>query len=70
MRPELGRTFRAARRGTGLSIRELAAEAEVSHSSLSRWEHGERGISRINYEHLSRALAEYMAGPRTAPRRA
>lgn len=58
----LGPTFRAARKGSGLSGRELALEAEVSHTTLSRWERGERPVSLTIYAHLTCALAHYMAG--------
>lgn len=59
---ELGPTFRAARRGAGLTVRALAQRAEISHTTISRWERGERDISIATYEHLSLALADYMAG--------
>ena len=59
---ELGAYFRAARKGTGLSIRSLATQAEISHTTISRWERGERDISLNTYDHLSLALADYMAG--------
>ncbi len=59
---QVGTTFRAARRGTGLSIRTLAAEAGVSHTTISRWERGERDISLCAYEHVSLTLAHFMAG--------
>lgn len=58
--------FRAARAGAGLSARSLATEAGVSHSTLSRWERGEREVSLSTYEHLSRTLADYLAGEWTA----
>jgi len=50
------------RLGAGLNIRPLAERAEISHSTISRWERGERDISDITYEHLTRTLADYMAG--------
>lgn len=57
-----GRAFRAARKGAGLPIRTLAKRAEISHSTISRWERGDREISDATYEHLTGALADYMAG--------
>ena len=58
---QTGPTFRAARQGAGVSLRALAAEAGISHPTLSRWERGERDISRNTYEHLTRTLADYFA---------
>jgi transcriptional regulator with XRE-family HTH domain len=57
-----GRSFRAARQGAGLSVRSLAERAEISHSTISRWERGEREISETTYQHLTLTLADYMAG--------
>lgn len=59
---ERGPMFRAMREGAGLDIRPLAARAEISHSTISRWERGLREISEPTYEHLTLALATYMAG--------
>lgn len=61
-----GSTFRAMREGAGLSARALADRAEISHSTISRWERGEREISEPTYAHLSRALADFLAGRWTA----
>lgn len=57
-----GSAFRAARQGAGLRIRALARESGVDHSTISRWERGEREISPATYEHLSLALADFLAG--------
>lgn len=59
---ELGPTFRAARKGAGVSLRALCARAEVEHSHVSRWERGERRLSEVKYQHISGALADYIAG--------
>lgn len=59
---EAGPTFRAARLGAGLRLRALARRTDVDHSTISRWERGEREISRATYEHLSIALGDYLAG--------
>ena len=64
--PEQGPTFRAARQGAGVTVRALAKEAGVDYTHLSRWERGERPVSLVTYEHLSRALADYLAGKWTA----
>lgn len=61
-----GQTFRSMREGAGLKVRTLATRAEVSHSTISRWERGEREVSDSTYEHLSRTLADYLAGKWTA----
>ena len=58
----LGPTFRAARDGAGLKIRPLARRSGVDHSTISRWERGERAISAATYHHLTLALADYLAG--------
>lgn len=63
---ESGAEFRAARQGAGLPLRALATEAGINHSTLSRWERGEREISTSTYEHLSHTLADYLAGKWTA----
>ena len=60
----VGPTFRAARKGTGVSVRALASRAEISHTTISRWERGQCDISLSTYEHLSLALADFMAGTR------
>lgn len=57
-----GESFRAIREGAGLSVRALAQRADISHTSISRWERGERDISDTTYQHLTAALADYMAG--------
>jgi DNA-binding transcriptional regulator YiaG len=57
-----GETFRAARKGAGLSIRQLAKRADISHTTISRWERGEREIGEPTFQHLSLALTDYMAG--------
>lgn len=59
---EQGATFRSAREGAGLKIRPLASRAGINHSTISRWERGEREISEATYQHLSLALADYVAG--------
>ena len=59
---EQGATFRSAREGAGLPIRSLASRAGIDHSSISRWERGERDISEATYQHLPLALADYIAG--------
>jgi transcriptional regulator with XRE-family HTH domain len=47
--------------GAGVGVRALAARAEVSHTTISRWERGERDIADATYEHLSLALADFVA---------
>ena len=54
--------FRASREGAGLPLRALARRADISPATISRWERGEREISDPTYEHLTTALADYMAG--------
>jgi transcriptional regulator with XRE-family HTH domain len=57
----MGAMFRAARTGAGVGVRALAERADISHTTISRWERGLRDISRVTYEHLSLALAEFTA---------
>lgn len=47
-----GAAFRALREGAGLDIRRLAAMADISHGTISRWERGEREVSLSTREHL------------------
>lgn len=56
--------FRAARQGAGVPLKALWREAEpgVSYSHVYRWEKGERPLSETAYQHLSAALADYIAG--------
>jgi DNA-binding transcriptional regulator YiaG len=56
--------FRQAREGAGVSLKALWRNAEpgVSYSHVYRWEQGERDLSESAYQHLSLALAEYIAG--------
>lgn len=56
----MGVVVRAAREGAGISLRLLASQAGVNHSHLSRFETGERPISRVMYEHLLAAIAELL----------
>lgn len=57
-----GPAFRAARVGAGLGVRELAAYVRRSHSTISRWERGERDIAPGTYDLLTDALSDYLAG--------
>lgn len=56
--------FRKAREGAGISLKALWREAEpgVSYTHVYRWERGERDLSEAAYQHLSHALADYIAG--------
>jgi transcriptional regulator with XRE-family HTH domain len=58
----LGSTFREAREGAGLSARQLAKSAGIDHSTLSRWERGERHISEATYRALMSLLVAHLAG--------
>ncbi len=60
--PALGSTFRAAREGAGLSVREVAARAGRSHATVSRWERGERAIAEDTYQLLMQVLTDHLAG--------
>lgn len=58
----LGSTFRAAREGAGLSVRQVAARAGRSHATVSRWERGERDIAEETYQRLMQVLQDHLAG--------
>ena len=62
----LGSTFRAAREGAGLSARSLAEKAGLSHTTLSRWERGERDIAETTYQALMQLLIAHLAGKEAA----
>jgi transcriptional regulator with XRE-family HTH domain len=59
MRVEDGRgpEFRAVRELAGIPIRQVAADADIHHSTLSRWERGERDISQATYDRLVSVLS-------------
>lgn len=61
-RASLGPIFRSTRTAAGISVRAVASRAGLSHTSVSRWERGEREISEATYQHLTTALADYLAG--------
>ena len=54
--------FRVARLAAGASVRAVAARAGITHSTLSRWERGEREIAEDTYDALTQALADLMNG--------
>lgn len=56
--PERGPALRAARRGAGISLRNLAKQSGVSHTHIARFETGERPISLAKYQHLLHALGQ------------
>lgn len=55
-----GPTFRTMRLQAGVSTRSVASRAGVTHSTLSRWERGERAVSKATEGHLAQALADLM----------
>jgi transcriptional regulator with XRE-family HTH domain len=59
MRVEDGRgpEFRKVRELAGVTIRQVAADADIHHSTLSRWERGERDISDATYDRLVSVLS-------------
>ena len=52
-----GQEFRQVRELAGVTIRQVAADADIHHSTLSRWERGERDISQATYDRLVSVLA-------------
>lgn len=55
--PEMGETLRNARHRSGLSLRDVAGRAQITHSYLSHLESGERCPSRTIAGRLADALA-------------
>lgn len=53
-----GRALRALRLGVGVSLRDLALEAHLSPSHLSRIERGERDVPQVTFVRLTSALAD------------
>ena len=52
-----GGEFRAVRELAHVTIRQIAADADIHHTTLSRWERGERDISDATYDRLVSVLA-------------
>ena len=57
-----GTVFRVARQAAGVSVRSVASRAGITHSTLSRWERGEREVAENTYDALTQALADLMNG--------
>lgn len=54
----LGRLIRSFRKHAGLSLQECAARIGVTHSTLSRFERGERTIAPETLARFSRVIAD------------
>ena len=52
-----GSEFRAVRELARVTIRQVAADAGIHHTTVSRWERGERDISQATYDRLVSVLA-------------
>jgi transcriptional regulator with XRE-family HTH domain len=52
-----GQEFRQVRELAGVTIRQVAADADIHHTTVSRWERGERDISQATYDRLVSVLA-------------
>lgn len=55
-----GATLRALREGAGLSLREVAAWADVHYSHLARVENGERDVTPALADRVTRAIAAHL----------
>jgi transcriptional regulator with XRE-family HTH domain len=52
-----GGEFRQVRELAHVTIRQVAADADIHHTTLSRWERGQREISDATYDRLVSVLA-------------
>ena len=52
-----GGEFRAVRELAHVTIRQVAVDADIHHTTVSRWERGEREISDATYDRLVSVLA-------------
>lgn len=55
--PETGATLRRMRESADVGLRELARQAGIHESTLSRFERGERVIAHNTYAHVVASLA-------------
>jgi transcriptional regulator with XRE-family HTH domain len=51
-----GPEFRQVRELARVTIRQVAADAGIHHTTLSRWERGQRDISQATYDRLVSVL--------------
>ncbi len=51
-----GPEFRLVRELARVTIRQVATEAGIHHTTVSRWERGERDISQATYDRLVSVL--------------
>lgn len=56
---DLGVTLRTMREAAGLSLRALARDVGVTHTTLSRLEHGTRIVSAETLDAITQALADH-----------
>jgi transcriptional regulator with XRE-family HTH domain len=56
-----GSEFRQVRELAHVTIRQVAADADIHHTTLSRWERGEREISQATYDRLVSVLSAIIA---------
>jgi transcriptional regulator with XRE-family HTH domain len=52
-----GQEFRQVRELANVTIRQVAADADIHHTTLSRWERGQRDISQATYDRLVSVLS-------------
>lgn len=62
----LGRALRAMREAVELSIREEASRCGITHTTLSRFERGERIVSAETLARITRVIADEIAAKRNA----
>lgn len=55
--PQAGAALRRWREGVGVNQAELAAQADISPGTLSRFERGQRVLAKNTYAHVIAALA-------------
>ena len=58
---KLGKTIRAARKASGLSLEDLAYEAEIDYSTMGEIERGQRNATLVKLMRIATALNRSMA---------
>ena len=57
-----GETFRYLRHALGMTAREVSAELNVSHETISRWENEERPLDKLAWATLAAIVRDELDG--------